>query len=173
MPISRLSAFSLYLVLLVLLSSFSPAAELSEKERRDLINEENWPPFVQSRIEKVTPDDDNVTRLLKERCNAGQRELRNRYIYWLQGADTLPQVCEVAQRVILARTELGGPGSEKAALLEEKLAFAKTVEKQAKLLEEKVRRAENYSAADTATYFRITAELELLRAKKAKADADK
>jgi hypothetical protein len=116
---------------------------------------------------KITDKDDVQTKLMKERYNAGQQELRNRYIYWLQGEESLPQVYDAARRVIEARIDAGGPGSDKMAISKEKVAFAKVVEKQAELLLKKFNRARQQSDVDSATYFRATAELELIRAEKA------
>ena len=136
-------------------------------DEKNWLDERTWPAFVSARELKVSGKDDGPAKLLKERYNAGQQELRSRYIYWLQGEESLPQVYEAARRVIVARLEAGGPGSEQVAILKEKVAFAKVVEKQAEALRKKFNRARQVSDEQSAKYFRADAELELLRAEKA------
>jgi hypothetical protein len=136
-------------------------------DEKNWLNERTWPEFVAARRMDVSHSDDALVKLLKERFNAGQQELRSRYVYWLQDAESLPQVYDVARRVVEARLEAGGIRSDIDTILREKLAFAKVVEKQAEGLRKKYRRAKHISDVDTATYFRATAELELLRVQKA------
>jgi len=136
-------------------------------DEKDWLDERTWPAFVSARELKTADKDDEAAKLLKERYNAGQQELRSRYIEWLQGVESLPQVYAAAHRVIEARLEAGGPGSDKVAVLKEKVAFAKVVETQAEALRKKFNRAGQVSDEQSARYFRADAELELLRAEKA------
>jgi hypothetical protein len=99
--------------------------------------------------------------------------LRNRCVYWLQGAESFAQVCEVARRVVEARIEAGGPGSDKVEILKEKLEFAKVAEKQAESRVRKFNHASQLSDVNCATYFRASSELELLRGEKAAAESRK
>ena len=128
------------------------------------LNEKTWPTFVAPRRLEITGTDGAVTKLRKERFNAGQRELRDRYIYWLQGEESLPQVYDAVRRVVEARMEAGGPQSDKAVILREKVAFAKLIEKQAEQLLRKFKKARQAADVPTATYYCAAAELELLHA---------
>jgi hypothetical protein len=154
-------------LLSALLASAGSAAAGDPADEKNWLDERTWPAFASARELKVTDTDDETARLLKERYNAGQQELRSRYIYWLQGEESLPQVYEAARRVTAARLEAGGAGSDKVAVLKEKVAFARVVEKQAEALRKKFNRAAQVSDEQSAKYFRADAELELLRAEKA------
>jgi hypothetical protein len=140
------------------------AADDDPVDESNWLIEKAWPAFVASKRLEVAGTDDKLTKLLKQRFNAGQQELRNRYSYWLQGTESLPQVYDAVRRVVEARRETNGPGSDRIEILKEKLAFARIVEKQAEKLSMKFRRASYQSGLDCATYFRATAEVELLRA---------
>ncbi|GIW91501.1 MAG: hypothetical protein KatS3mg109_2022 [Pirellulaceae bacterium] len=161
MPIVR---YALVVALLPLVA-FAPSGAGKDEPRDDnnWLNEETWPEFVAARSLDISDNDDALTKLLKERYNAGQDELRSRYVYWLQDAQSLPQVYDAARRVVEARLEAGGPRSELVTVLKEKLAFAKFVEKQAVEVRNKYRRARHEADVKCATYFRAAAEIELLR----------
>jgi hypothetical protein len=155
-------------LLTTLLAAAAPARGQDPADEKNWLNEETWPAFVAHRRLEVNEKDDNLTKLLKERHNAGQRELRSRYVYWLQGAETLPQVYEAARRVIEARLEAEGPAADRLAILKERADFARVVEKQAKALRKKHNRAQQIADMEAAEYFRADAEVALLRAEKAK-----
>jgi hypothetical protein len=165
MPIAR---FALAIALLAVVERGT--AQDDPADEKNWRNEKTWPEFVAFRRLDVSDSDDALTKLLKERYNAVQQELRSRYVYWLQDAESLPHVYDAARRVIEARFEAGGARSDIVTILREKLAFAKVVEKQAEGLQKKYRGARHFSDMDCATYFRATAELELLRAQKAAAE---
>jgi hypothetical protein len=143
------------------------AADEDPADDKNWLNEKTWPAFVAAHRMEITETDDAVTKLVKERHNSAQQELRSRYVYWLQGAESLPQVYEAAGRVIEARRDAGGKRGEKIVVLKEKVAFAKVVEHQAQGLLKKFNRSPQVSDVDCAKYFRATAELEQLRAEKA------
>lgn len=169
-----LSRLSWAVAQLAIFTAAAVGADDDPADEKNWLNEKTWPAFVAARRLEVTDKDDALTKLLKERYDAGQRELRSRYVYWLQNEESLPQVYEAARRVTEARLEAGGPGSDKVALLKEKVAFARVVEKQAAGLRQKYNRARQVADEDSAKYFRADAELELLRAEKAaKGDAGK
>jgi hypothetical protein len=169
----RFACQSRILTLLSVLIAFAPMAWADEPvDEKNWLKESTWPAFVAEHRLKIADSDDALTKLLKERYNEGQQELRNRYVYWLQGEESLPQVYDAARRVIEARLEVGEPGVDKMAVIKEKLVFAKLVEKQA----EKISRKSTRQAADgyCARYFRANTELELIRAEKeAKRDIEK
>lgn len=155
---------------IVLMGDALGTADDDPADEKNWLIEKSWPAFVASRHLKADDADDRVTKLLKERFNAGQDELRNRYIYWLQGSETLPQVYDAARRVVEARLEVGGPGSERLEILKEKLAFAKIVEQQSHGLLRKFNHANQVSDIDCAAYYRASSELELLRAERTRAE---
>lgn len=161
--------------LFVVLMAFAALAWADDPvDENNWLDEATWPTFVGSRELKIRDKDDVLTKLLKERFNSGQQELRNRYAFWLQGEESLPQVYDAARRVIEARLEAGGPGSDRVAISREMVEFAKVVEKQSEKLRKKFNHARQASDVDSATYFRATAEVELLRAEKAaKRNAEK
>lgn len=161
--------------LFALLIAFAPLAWADDAvDENRWLDEATWPTFVGSRELKITDKDDVLTKLLKERVNSGQQDLRSRYAYWLQGEESLPQVYDAARRVIEARLEAGGTGSDKVAISREKVEFAKVVEKLSEKLRKKFNRARQLADVDSATYFRATAEVELIRAEKAaKRNAEK
>ncbi|HKB01098.1 MAG TPA: hypothetical protein VKD90_02715, partial [Gemmataceae bacterium] len=136
-------------------------------DEKKWLDEKTWPAFVAPRRLDVKEKDDAVAKLLKERFNAGQQELGERYILWLQGIGTLDQVYETARRVVSARLEVVDLPGDRVRVLKEKVEFAKVVEKQAAALQEKHRRALNGADVPCAKYFRLDAEVELRRAERA------
>lgn len=153
----------------VLLTCFFATSALADDpvDEKNWLNEKLWPILVHDRSLKVLPTDDAMQALLKERYNAGQLELRNRYIYWLQRENTLLEVYDNVRRVIEARIEAGGPGSDKLTICKEKVAFARVVDKQAQLLRNKHNSTKQEIDSKCSKYFLAEAELELLRAEKA------
>jgi hypothetical protein len=157
----------LWTIALVLVNGIALyAADEDPADEKNWLNEKIWPAFVAAHRMEITEKDDALTRLVKERHNSAQQELRSRYVYWLQGAESLPQVYEAAGRAMEGRSDVGGKRGEKTIVLKEKVAFAKVVEQQAQGLLKKFNRSSQVSDVDCAKYFRATAELELLRAEK-------
>ncbi|HYV34902.1 MAG TPA: hypothetical protein VE988_04305, partial [Gemmataceae bacterium] len=143
-------------------------AKLDAVSEKNGISEKNWPTFVQGwRALKITDKDDAVTKLLKERYNAVQVELRGRYIMWMQDAESLGMVYDAARRLTQAQMEVGGEGSDAVTVLKEKVAWAYVVERQAVNVQKKFNNSKHASDLESARYFRADAELELLRAEKA------
>jgi hypothetical protein len=138
------------------------SASDGQPDLRDLLNEKKWPAFLAEHQLKDDPKDNDLSKLLKERYAAAQNELRSRYTYWLQNADTLPQVCDAAAHATLARLE--ADGQDNLTVLKEKLEFAKLVEQQADRLAKTFNKAQQLSDVKTAHYYRLNAEIELLRA---------
>jgi hypothetical protein len=134
---------------------------------RTWLDETTWPLFVADRKLDVNDQDDPHTKLLKQRYNAAQSELRGRYIFWLQSVGTVDKVFETAARVIAARLEVESPAADRLALLKEKVEFARVVEKQADVSRKNLRGAQRDIDLMCATYFRLDAEVELLRAQRA------
>ena len=83
--------------------SVAPAADDDTSDQKSWLDEKAWPAFVQPRSLKVEASDSHIARLLKQRYNAAQGELRERYTFWLQGIGTLDQVYAAARRAGEAR----------------------------------------------------------------------
>ncbi len=130
------------------------------------LNEKTWPAFVQDRELKGGGDDDQSTKLMKERCNAALDELRDRYIDWLQGEGALEQVCENAERFVSSRMEDDSPAPDHIRLLKQKLEFAKVVEAQAATLRKTNNSTRNVIDEKFARYYRLDVEIELMRMNK-------
>jgi len=152
-------------LLAALIVSAVPAAEDDSADEKPWLNEKAWPAFVQPRVFEVQPDDGELERLLKQRHNAAQDELRERYTFWLQGIGTLDQVYAAARRASEARLEVSDPPADRVDILREKVEFAKFVERQAEAIRKKRKRAEAPFADEAcARYFRLDAEIEFVRA---------
>jgi len=131
----------------------------------DWLNEKEWPALVQPRVFEIQPSDGQLARLFKQRHNAAQDELRERYTFWLQGYGTLDQVLAAARRACGARLEVIDPHVDRLAVLRERVDFAKVIERQAEAIRRNRKRAEAPFADEAcARYFRLDAEIELLRA---------
>jgi hypothetical protein len=130
------------------------------------LDESQWPAFVADRRLEVNADDDALQRLLIERFNAAQEELRERYLHWLQGEGRLDWIGDVPRRVVVARLEVPAPAADLPALLKEQAEFARVVERQAEALLKKHNKAKNAADAKCARYFRLDAEIALLRAER-------
>ncbi len=145
--------------------SVAPAADDDTSDQKSWLDEKAWPAFVQPRSLKVEASDSHIARLLKQRYNAAQGELRERYTFWLQGIGTLDQVYAAARRAGEARLEVIDPPTDRVAILREKVEFARTVERQAAAIRRNRKRSEAPFADEACSrYFRLDAEIELLRA---------
>ena len=82
----RMLTFRLAMATLVAALSVSavPAAEDDPADEKPWLNEEARPALVQPRVFEAQPGDGELARLLKQRHNAAQDELRERYTFWLQ-----------------------------------------------------------------------------------------
>ena len=142
-----------------------PAAGDDPADEKPWLNEKAWPAFVQPRSFEVQPGDGDLARLLKQRHNAAQNELRERYNFWLQGIGTLDQVYAAARRATEARLEVMDSPQHRLTILREKVEFARFVERQVEAIRKTRKRAESRAADEAcARYFRLDAEIELLRA---------
>ena len=106
-------------------------------------------------------NDDRLTLLLKESYNATHTEIRTRYNYWLQGVGEISGLLDSIKRFHSIRLELEAK-ADKRKFVEQKLAFAKTIEAQtakgkSKARYEAIREIEECSARA----FRIATELGL------------
>lgn len=156
------------LVTVLFMALLAPAILAGDQvNEKDWLDENTWPAFVAPRHLDGNAKDGALTKLQKERYNAGQQELRERYMSWLQRVGGLEQVYDAAGRVVSARIAVVDPPADRVTLLKEKVEFAKLVEKQAAALHAKHRKAQNAADAACAKYFRIDAEIELLRAERA------
>jgi hypothetical protein len=152
---------------LVLLVTLIVCGNAKAQDRRtEFLDESKWPAFVQDRPLKTGADDSPLTRLSNERYNAALVELRNRYIYWLQGHGTLRDVCENAQRVFDARIGIDASAVDRVQLLKEKLDFAEEAARKADAIVQASSSAQRVVDQHFAKYYRLDAELELARAKK-------
>jgi hypothetical protein len=142
-----------------------PAADDGTADEKPWLNEKAWPALVQPRTFEVKASDNHLARLVKERYNAAQDELRERYTFWLQGIGTLDQVYAAARRAGNARLEVIDPPTDRLTILQEKVEFAKVVERQAEAIRRNRKRAEAPFADEAcARYFRLDAEIEFLNA---------
>ncbi|QDT88819.1 hypothetical protein [Gimesia algae] len=124
-----------------------------------------------SEIERSDTDDRTIM-LMKESYNATHTEIRTRYNYWLQGVGEISGLLDSVKRFHLIRLEIEGK-ADKRKFVEQKLAFAKTIEAQtakgkSKAEYEALREIEKCSARA----FRIAVELELERLRKSDTKAN-
>lgn len=171
--ILRLAMAALIVALIV---SAVSAADDGPADEESGLNEKAWPALVQPRSFEVKPGDGKLARLLKERHNAARNELRERYAFWIQGKGTLDQLHSAARRAVQARLEVIDPPADRLAVLQERVEFARIVERQADAIRKSRKRVETPFACEScARYFRLDAEIELLRAgveQAAKREAD-
>ncbi len=153
-------------LLLTILAYTALAGGGDPTDPKNWLKENTWPALVSSRWLEVKDQDDTLTKLLKERFNAVQQELRDRYIYWLQGHGSLDQVADAARRALTSRLEVKTPPADRLQLLKERAEWARVVEKQAEILRQKKGTTQNAIDRSFAKSFRLDAEIELARAAK-------
>jgi hypothetical protein len=113
---------------------------------------------------EVGSGDDQMQRLLKERCNSAAVELESRYKEFRAGRGTLLFLIDSAQRLRKAKLELNPRTENRIRVLQDYLDFAKEVEAtQQRLLSEGRIPNKDY---EFTRYTRLDAEIELLRAKR-------
>jgi hypothetical protein len=117
--------------------------------------------------------EDELTRLTKERFNECQKELRDRYIYWLQGQGTLAEVGEASRRAIEYRLAVKDPAANRIKLLHEQADFARKVEAQAGELFKRGGTTKHIIDRNYAKVFRLDAEVQYVRAKQNEKDPSK
>jgi hypothetical protein len=135
----------------------SPAAEPEEKE----------PALLKAKPLEPAKGDDELRKLQKERYNAALKEVQLRYEYVKAGkALALDVIADASRRLLDAELDLAEKPADRVAVYEKQLEFAKDVEK---IIEARAAAGfRDFSAADVeqARYARLTAEVNLLRAKK-------
>lgn len=140
------------------------APENPSQNPKDWLDEKTWPALALQKSVKINPQDDELTKLHKERFNAAQREFREGYNYWLQGIGSLKDLSEMTRRLIFAREWVRNPRIDHVGLVKEKVAFAKYVEKQAEIKFGKQRQTTLLMDVNFARYFRLDSEIELIQA---------
>ena len=114
---------------------------------------------------KVEAGDDELRRLLKERYNAAVGELHDRTKEFLAGRGTLEYLFDAHRRLTRAGLEVYEKPADRVALLQKNLDQAKEVEKvnQARFDAGRIASQDLHRSR----YFRLDAEIELLRARRA------
>jgi hypothetical protein len=128
-------------------------------------DEDKLPAVLDNKPLEPAKGDDEERKLLKERYNAALRELQSRFLIFEAGKGTLETLSDAAKRVLDSELELCVKPAERIGVREKYLELARVAEK----VQQARRDAGNASIADLeqARYFRIDAELKLLREKKA------
>lgn len=140
---------ALGLVSLAVYSVAQPASDVADAA----------PALLKRAPAETQPGDDELTRLLKARYNEALAELDIREKHMAMGRGEFTH--EAADRLVEAGLELFTDPGERMALLEQHLTFAKQVEEQARLRFEVG--AGSQEALHTARYYRLDAEIRLLR----------
>jgi outer membrane protein TolC len=148
---------TLFLPLLLLVSGMA-VAQAAAGEKKCPLAEKPLP---------IKPKDDELQNLLKARYEAAQAGVDMLRKQYEVGTFDLNPMLEASQRLRVARLELCEKPEEKIACLEELVRFMKSIEEVA----ERKSRAGLEANVDVmrARYYRLDAEIELLRAKRAAA----
>jgi hypothetical protein len=123
--------------------------------------------------QKLKRDDDELTKLLKERYNAAQREVRARLAaHIIIPQNSLEEIFGCFRRLHNSELELSDKPTDRVTVLEKHVKVAKWFEKvQEDLFKSDVG---NPESLENARYWRLDAEIQLLKAKrKAKAATPK
>lgn len=127
---------------------------------------ERKPAWLAGKLLKILPGDDQLTRLVKERHNAGLRELQARYQMLEAGSAgaNLDQLLSAANRMLLSELDLTDNLKARVTAREKYLELAKEVER----LSQARHRAGAANAAEVeqARYMRLDAEIQYLRDQK-------
>jgi len=138
--------------------------QLAEKHHW-LDNLRNWPAYVtQEKIDQKRGDEP-LTVLRKELFNAALDEIKERYIYWLQGESTLPELVDCSKRYFHARLDIKDPAIDRVQWYQQKLEFLRFVEKQIQVMDEDQRTTRTVMNSKLVKYERLNAEIELRLAK--------
>jgi hypothetical protein len=153
----------------VLLLSFGNTLLAADppKPPKDDDDEVKLPALLKAKPLKPDPKDDELRKLLKERYNVALDEMNLQYKLYEAGspAATLDIVFESGERVVSARLELCDQPADKIPILVQLVEMRKEIEKIAKARFDAGRIAPQDFAR--ARYFRLDAEIQLLRAKRA------
>jgi hypothetical protein len=127
--------------------------------------EVKMPPFLNARPAKPAEGDDALRKLLKERYNVALDAARARYQEYLAGRQghTDDQLFAACRVVLRAELELADKPAEQVAVREKFLTLAQEIEQIAEKMFEAGRIP--ISDRDTARVHRLTAEIELLKAR--------
>jgi len=119
-----------------------------------------------AKLREPAPGDDELQRLLIARFNEAVKELRAATAMYRMGAGTFDSVITSAGHVLHAGLELGDKPADQIAMLEGYLEYAKQLEAQVKSLYDSASRGGESDKMYQATYLRLGADIELLRAKR-------
>lgn len=112
------------------------------------------------------PGDDELQRLLIARYNEAVKELKAVTAAYQTGSSTFETVINAAEHVLKSGLELGDKPADEIALLEQYLDYTKQNEAKVKRQYEAGQRGGESDKMHQATYLRLGAEIELLRAKR-------
>jgi hypothetical protein len=123
------------------------------------------------KLKKIADSDDDLEKLLKGRFNEAVGVLTLRVQTYQAGRGTFEQVFEAARHVLRSELDLTEKQAEQVAVREKFLTLAKELERIAKLRFEagQVPKDEVHTAA----YWRIDAEIQLVKAKRKAKDQPK
>lgn len=123
------------------------------------------PTLLEAEPFAVSPTDDDLVKLLKSRHNAAVKELQIVMMMYRHGNAGLDTAFDAARRVGMSRLELVETAEQKLSVREELFELSKQIEEQARAMHEAaIAPASDYWRA---RYFRLDAEIQLVRAKRA------
>jgi hypothetical protein len=126
--------------------------------------EQNLPAFLTAKPIAEDPSDDELRKLLKARYNEAVGEVNALYAMYLAGRSDMDLFADAGQRLVQAGLELYDNPSDKIALLTQYVELTKGLESLAQARHDAGQAI--ISDLHRARYQRLTAEIQLLRAKR-------
>jgi hypothetical protein len=158
-----------FLLFVCLIETLFPQTGLAQdrplaEKHNWLDNLKNWPAYVTHEKIDQKRGDEPLTVLRKERYNAVLDEIKDRYVYWLQGESTLPELVDCSKRYFHSRLEIN-PGIDRLQWHQEKLEFWRYVEKQIQIMHQAQPTTRTVLNSKLVKYERLNAEIDLRLAK--------
>ena len=151
------------ILLLIILSATSPAQDLKPAPR-ELLKEVEVPAILKAKPLQEDPKDDELRKLLKSRYNEAVTETTVVYVQYVRINGRLDSFIDATQRLLKAGLELHENLTEQVTLLTQYMELIKDTEKVAKQRNDSGQ--SNPSELPKARYYRLDAEIQLLRAKR-------
>jgi hypothetical protein len=151
------------ILLLIILSETSPAQDLKPAPP-ELLKEVELPALLKAKPLQEDPKDDELRKLLKARYNEAVAETSIVYVQYVRINGRLDSFIEATQRLLKAGLELHENPTEQVKLLNQYMELTKDAEKAAKLRNDSGQA--HPSELPRARYYRLDAEIQLLRAKR-------
>ena len=152
-------------ILLPTLTAQQPSQQEQPKEP-----EVKLPAILKSKPAKIDPKDDELTKLLKARYNEAVGEMNAQVERYVSGTAVLDLTLEAGRRLLVSGLEMMDKPADRIAMLEQYLELAKEVEKVTKAQHDAARIP--IQQMHQVRYYRLDAEIQLLRAKR-KLEQDK